>query len=161
MPIDFDCHVCGRLLRTSEDKAGRTAKCPGCGEAVAVPVPVEEPAEEPVAEESDGNVAAEDVTPEEDGTDDAVASHNDVAAANAPLAVSRRTRGTKFCPVCGETIKAVAIRCRYCGEDVAEVEQLPQTLEFGEVFSASWKLFSDNLGLHIAAMFIVGIISPD
>ncbi|MBT4866787.1 MAG: hypothetical protein HON53_16915 [Planctomycetaceae bacterium] len=170
MPIEFDCHVCGRLLRTSEDKAGRTAKCPGCGEAVAVPVPVEEPAEEfvaeePAAEESDENVAAEDVTPEEDGTDningtdDTGSAHDHGASENAPVAVSRRTRGSKICPVCGETIKAVAIRCRYCGEDVAEVEQLPQTLEFGEVFSASWKLFSDDLGLHIGAMFIVGVIT--
>jgi DNA-directed RNA polymerase subunit M/transcription elongation factor TFIIS len=162
MPIEFDCHVCGRLLRTSEDKAGRTAKCPGCGEAVAVPVPVEEQAEEPVAEETDDNVAAEDATAEENGingTDDTRSAHDHSAAENAPLAISRRTRGSKICPVCGETIKAVAIRCRYCGEDVAEVEQLPQTLEFGEVFSASWKLFSDDLGLHIGAMFIVGLIS--
>ena len=165
MPIEFDCHVCGRLLRTSDDKAGRTAKCPGCGEAVAVPVPVEELAEEsvteePAAEESDDNVSAEDDGNENiNGTDDTASAHDHSADENTPLTVSRRTRGSKICPVCGETIKAVAIRCRYCGEDVAEVEQLPQTLEFGEVFSASWKLFSDDLGLHIAAMFIVGAIS--
>jgi phage FluMu protein Com len=151
MPIEFHCHVCGRLLRTSEDKAGRTAKCPGCGEAVAVPFPAKETADELVFDEPD-----EESATEEDGIDNA---HDDSAAEAAPLIVSRRRSGSKICPVCGETIKAVAVRCRFCGEDVAEVEQLPQSLEFGEVFTASWKLFSDDLGLHIGAMLIVGLIN--
>lgn len=172
MPIEFHCHVCGRLLRTSEDKAGRTAKCPGCGEAVAVPVPTREPADELVFDEPE-----EDLDAEADGIDnthdigntndpsDTRDTQDDGAAEAASLAVSRRTRGSKICPACGETIKAVATRCRFCGEDVAalsgnaEVGQPPQSLEFGEVFTASWKLFSDDLGLHIGATLIVGIIN--
>ena len=37
MPIEFNCHVCGKLLRTGDEKAGRTATCPGCGEKLTVP----------------------------------------------------------------------------------------------------------------------------
>ena len=37
MPIEFNCHVCGKMLRTSDEKAGRTAACPGCGEKLNVP----------------------------------------------------------------------------------------------------------------------------
>jgi hypothetical protein len=34
---------------------------------------------------------------------------------------------TKTCPVCGETIKSIALRCRYCGTDFETVD--PQSLK--------------------------------
>lgn len=35
--IEFRCHTCGKLLRTTEENAGRPAACPACGDRVAVP----------------------------------------------------------------------------------------------------------------------------
>ena len=39
MTIEFHCPTCQKLLRTADDKAGRQAKCPDCGNAVTVPQP--------------------------------------------------------------------------------------------------------------------------
>jgi hypothetical protein len=43
------------------------------------------------------------------------------AVAAAPLAA---WGDTKRCPACGETIKAIALRCRYCGTDFETVDPL-------------------------------------
>jgi DNA-directed RNA polymerase subunit RPC12/RpoP len=93
LTIEFNCPHCQKFLRTSDDKAGRTAKCPGCGERIDVPgVPEDEFG---AADEFDY------------GDDDDYGSGSYGAAS-----------GTKKCPMCGEEIKAAAIRCRHCGEDL-------------------------------------------
>ena len=57
MAIEFNCHVCGKLLRTSDDKAGRTAKCPGCGESLEVPQGEFDSADENLANDSQDDEA--------------------------------------------------------------------------------------------------------
>lgn len=37
MTIEFSCGNCGRVLRTTDDRAGAQARCPECSEAVVVP----------------------------------------------------------------------------------------------------------------------------
>lgn len=37
MTIKFSCQHCGKLLTTSDDKAGRKARCPHCGDVLIVP----------------------------------------------------------------------------------------------------------------------------
>lgn len=37
MAIEFRCDTCGKLLRTGRENTGRAAKCPGCGQTLAVP----------------------------------------------------------------------------------------------------------------------------
>lgn len=37
LSIKFQCNKCGKTLRTSDDKAGLTANCPGCSASVTIP----------------------------------------------------------------------------------------------------------------------------
>ena len=42
---------------------------------------------------------------------------------------------TKPCPVCGETIKAAAIKCRFCGEDLQAFQLKKEAAVEREIFS--------------------------
>src|SRR3569833_736408 len=37
MPIEFRCQQCSKLLRTGDDTAGKSAKCPQCGNVMTIP----------------------------------------------------------------------------------------------------------------------------
>ena len=99
MTIEFRCDQCGELLRTSDEKAGWQAKCPGCGTPVTVP-----------HSESDANDALDLDDEFYDDFDDKFGE-----GSSAP-----RAGRTKTCPMCGEQIHAASLKCRYCGEEFDE-----------------------------------------
>jgi DNA-directed RNA polymerase subunit M/transcription elongation factor TFIIS len=110
LTIEFNCHVCGKLLRTADEKAGRTASCPGCGESVTIPAP---------EQESDDEYGADEYAQEDDSADDEFEDYESADESASP-AVGRpaRSRAMKSCPMCGEQISRSASRCPYCGESL-------------------------------------------
>ena len=55
-------------------------------------------------------------------------------ADNSEKASDRVTDDTKACPVCGETIKAAAIKCRFCNTDLAALETAKEAEVERELF---------------------------
>ena len=137
MTIEFSCPECGKPLSTSDDKAGRSAKCPGCSAPITVPglVPGRTPptAESGLDETRPGDSPSSGLSPE-----------------SADEAGGERVRTP--CPVCGELILARATVCRYCGEQFEDMSpEGPEGLcvDLGVIWEKTWEVYQNNLGLVV------------
>ena len=90
MAISVDCANCGKTLRAKDDAAGKTAKCPSCGEKIKIPE---------ISEVYD----AED-------------EYSDSSGSAGLPSVGESGDDLKACAMCGEMIAAAAKKCRFCGE---------------------------------------------
>jgi hypothetical protein len=100
LAIKVTCAGCSSSFNAPDNSAGKSGKCPKCGGPITVPRA--EPFAAPLPSRSQ---AAE------------VAQSRPVAVAPPPPAVVNDTRD---CPFCGEAIKRVATKCRFCGELLGE-----------------------------------------
>ncbi len=136
MTINFSCEICGKTLSTSDDKAGRKAKCPGCGEMLIVPG----------LEGAAGDMA--DLPDEDDALD---------------LPKKRTSSRTEkvACPMCGEKVSASADKCEFCGEPLE-----PQRggtghaiIETGDVITSAWNCFKGEMGITIGLVIVAGLVN--
>jgi hypothetical protein len=63
---------------------------------------------------------------------------------------------TKACPVCGETIKAAAIKCRFCNTDLAAHESAKEAEVERELFAGNPAVLY-SLGQWVIAVLTLGI----
>lgn len=147
MAIEFRCPNCDKKLKTGDDKAGRTAKCPQCGTSVTVPA---------------ASTAA-DVGDEFE----AFGAFDDPTSPQPP----RRAGGTAAqtaCPMCGAMNAATASRCYACGEDLYAAAapapgERPANFDPGDQLSKGYDLFKADMGNCIVVallyLFIPGGIN--
>jgi hypothetical protein len=63
---------------------------------------------------------------------------------------------SKPCPVCGETIKAAAIKCRFCNTDLGEYESAKEAEVERELFTGNPAVIS-SLGQWTLVVITIGI----
>lgn len=148
MTIEFSCSHCDKVLKTSDDKAGRKAKCPQCGEPITVPL-LES------SETDDGFDEFNETVPEESS----FLAEKPVREEDSFLA-----GGQIECPMCGSPVPAGAAKCEACGETLRTSGRArsgrwePRIFDIGETFSRAWEVYKANLGFAIAIPLVAGSI---
>ena len=103
MPIAITC-ACGKALNVKDEFAGRTVKCPGCGQGVTVP------AGGPSAAQAQAYAVAPEQQPVQQQVAPAVGGLNDLFDEEG-----FDTNITSVCPACSQVMQETDVLCTKCG----------------------------------------------
>lgn len=137
MTIEFHCPECDKLLRTTDDKAGVSAPCSGCGAQVTVPFPV----------------PAVDVADEEESAENS----SEFAVSPSPEEL-RLPRVSDTCPMCGASVPDRSANCPACGESLSPGRQIatgqPTRIQSGDMFYRTWRVFWSHVGITTGGVLL-------
>ncbi len=126
MPIEFRCTQCGKLLRTGDDTAGMQARCPECGSVMPIPA---------------GSSAAPGP-----GVEPHAASRMSSPIPPPPPPPGQGSENPYQSPGAYPTTPV--------GPPAAGSFQ-PTVIDFGDIFSRTWTIFSDQWAMCLLVLFLV------
>lgn len=170
---------CGAKVRLPEGKVGRSFRCPNCKQGIAITVDslalkstalnVGQEAICPIcqtemaANENCVTCPSCDLVHHQEcwsevggcgtyGCEQASAIDKSEATSNAPLTA---WGDTKRCPACGEEIKAISLRCRYCKTEFSSVDQM-SVADLRKQAQVSDE--SDKLKTWVVTLFVLSLL---
>lgn len=177
MAIEFSCPQCQHQLRTSEDKAGLSAKCPACGSPIWVPYAHEVggPAPENVDPEIPaagtdtdpfGGILSEPARPSGPVEEFTAQTNDEPVAAAGDVPLRRAARAQVRCPNCAAENDVGSPVCRFCGTSLEGVqpeaprEWRPPRFDISEIMSTAWRFYTQEIGLLIGCqlLFLLTVI---
>lgn len=141
MAIEFRCPQCSALLRTPDETAGKVAKCPQCGTLAAIPAASPGPAAMAAAQT--------DTLPPPSASDNPFGDQAASAAAVGPGTDAANPYASPRLPQPGW----------FAAAGVGPAELQLTRIQFDEIFSRTWQVFSANLGpCALVGLVMLGIL---
>ena len=126
MTIQIKCDNCGNELEADEKYIGQNAECPNCHHRIIILSSIDNgisQQSEPIASQQAQPVALQQVEPKASDEIESIASEQ------GKLKVTEQTEQTeqliKYCPKCGESVRAHARFCMKCGTPISNAQADP------------------------------------
>ena len=131
MAIEFHCPHCDKFLSTPAEKAGRQAKCPGCGEVITVPEAKK------TGWGDEGDIGSPPVVQ--------VSGRRQTC----PMCGTVSAAGATVCESCGEELRSTGPGRR----------RQNTKIEVGNVISTAWSIYKNDMAMTIGLAIVFGVIT--